>query len=221
MLSHGENTKPSASPAATTDTEPGQQGSASRTPASEEDEISDDDKFRIECFKGAAYHDGCERSCAFWHRLIMFFVTLSGTAAFGAWAADWVSAKWLSLATAVLGLFDLVLDLSGSAREHAGLRRRYGELLAEFESGDLSLARAKVALHRIWAEEPTQYCAANAIAYNVAMRQLDRPAAHLLRVPVFRRFCCHWWRSAAYDFKRQSEFKSAWMRFNEWYKGKT
>jgi hypothetical protein len=99
----------------------------------------------------------------------MFSVIMLGTSS----VADILTLRaktWAAIATAAVAAADLVLDFSVRARTAAFLRKRYFEIAAMLDGGEMTAAQADAALLRIAAEEEPPYMAAHAIAENWATR---------------------------------------------------
>ena len=131
--------------------------------------------FKFNCIRNAAYHEDREHYYASVHRWLMFIVVALGTLSIGASLAH--ENIWASLGTliAVLaGLFDVVWNVDGLAREHSILRRRCYDLLARMEAGE-PLDVLQAAFARVVADEPPAMHAVNALAFNAAVDALGRP----------------------------------------------
>jgi hypothetical protein len=198
-------TRSSAAPttAAVTKAKSADKKSARSTSAEIED-------IKFESMKGAYYHEGREAHLGFIHRALLFLVTFLGTAtASQLLAGGTISPTWTGLATAMVGLIDLVFDLPGKARNHGFLRRRFIELSAFSDDHRWQTDALKERLHSIFADEPPQFRYANAIAYNNALRTIygnDRNDK-LLVVSTFRTMSRNWFRYESYDFKTKIEME--------------
>lgn len=177
----------------------GQSGRAST--ASMIADLTESDRFKFEALKSAFYHEDREHYFARLHKVIMFVVAMSGTAALAAIASSnaWIDPKWIAASTAAAGIIDLVFDLSGKAREHATLRRRFLDVNADFEAGELDERRGFARLARLYAEEPPAYRVANFVAYNSAMRALGRDEADLCLIPAHKYMVRHWLPMPSFD----------------------
>lgn len=165
---------------------------------------------RFECSKNAFYHEDREHFFAVSHKLVMFIVAMSGTAAFAALSnpAAFGDPRWVAFTITAASLLDLVLDLSGRAREHASLRRRFLDLLAEVEAGGIELSKANGVLYRLYAEEPVSYRIVNSLAYNSAARAFGHEEKTLLKVSLARRISRHFFPSPGFDPKTIGESNS-------------
>lgn len=190
--------------ASSAQTKPRYKGNSTRTTSAEMNDI------KFESLKGAYYHEGREAHFDMMHRALLFLVTFLGTAtASQLLAAGTISPTWTGLATAVVGLIDLVFDLSGKARNHGFLRRRLIELNGFCDDPRWKIDALKERLHSIYADEPPQFKCANAIAYNNALRTIhgnDHEDA-LLVVSDFMATFRNWFRFESYDFKTKDEQK--------------
>lgn len=146
-------------------------------------EIDPELEFKIRCLSSALYHDDRERFFAWVHRGAMFFVVAFGTAAISPLKDTFPHA--LPAAITLTGLLDLVFDLSGKARLHATLRKQIYGVLADVGHEPLPNLERRLVL--IYSDEPPCMGAANAVAYNRAMRSYGRPEKHLVKIT--------WWES--------------------------
>jgi len=155
---------------------------------------------RKTCYMNIHYHAGREAFLDSTHRWFMFAVILSGAAAF----SDLVPAfrTWAPAVAALIGALDLTFDLSNRARSHALFRRRYCEVLGDFEAGHIDADKAKAKLSAIEAEEEPVYLAALMISNNRAERQVyDEHELTLIDVPVGHRLFQNLWRFDDHDYK--------------------
>jgi len=157
--------------------------------------------FRIDCLRNARYHEDREWFFAIIHKLTMFVVVLGGTAAF-AFVNQY---RWAVALISIAAIVDLVFDVSGKARLHAGLRRRYNYVLAQSYNPSRDLASLEEQAVSIYGEEPPCMHAVNALAYNAAMRAFDRPEKKLLQITNMQRLLRHLWAYTAEDFKTGEE----------------
>jgi hypothetical protein len=113
-------------------------------------ELSERVKFQIDCLRSARYHEDRERFFARIHRATMFTVVASGTASLA-----WIRATpYLAGLITLVGLIDLVFDVSGKARLHASLRRRVYDLLAISENDAYPLPKLREQASQIYGDEP-------------------------------------------------------------------
>lgn len=93
---------------------------------------------------------------------------------------------------AVFAALDLTFDLSNRARGHALMKRRYFELLADFNEGKRTLVESQGCLHRFSADEEPAYCALVATSWNAAQEMVFGDDAKKYIVPrchkIFRNF---------------------------------
>jgi hypothetical protein len=163
--------------------------------------ISDEENFKVRCLSSALYHEDRERFFAWLHRSAMFLVVLSGTAALSPLKGHFPIA--LPAITTLLGLLDLVFDLSGKARLHATLRRQVYAVLADVGHETLPDLERKLTL--IYADEPPCMYAVNAVAYNRAMTSYGRPQEFLLQVGWKSTFLRHLWPFTPSSFRANDE----------------
>lgn len=133
--------------------------------------LTDIQSFEIKCLASALYHEDRERFFAWTHRAAMFLVVASGTAALSPLKETYPVG--IPAFITLIGLLDLVFDLSGKARLHATLRKQIYAILADVGHDDLKDLERRLTL--VYAEEPPCMHAVNALAYNQAMRSYGRP----------------------------------------------
>jgi hypothetical protein len=163
-------------------------------------------EFKINCLSSALYHEDRERFFAWVHRTAMFLVVASGTAALSPLKETFPHA--IPAVTTLVGLLDLVFDLSGKARLHAGLRKQIYSVLADADGYD-SLDNLNRRLILIYAEEPPTMYAVSAIAYNRAMMSYGRPHKYLLAIGNRDRLIRHIWPFTANTFKSFDEMDTS------------
>jgi|GEM_PF-2013584 len=179
----------------------------------------------FETLKGAFYHEIRESYFIGWHKRLMFLIALSGTAAASTVLSNYATlAPYIGILITILGLVDLVFDVSGKAREHGYLRKRFMELYGDCHGDPLDESGLNRRLFALYAEEPPQYRAVNAVAYNLARRTLfDDKEERRLVISKPQRLLKNWWRFGGADFNRKSEAnrRSLIRRiFGEWQHGK-
>ncbi len=165
-------------------------------------EISDITKFEIECLNNAKYHEDREQFFSFANKLALFFIVLSGTAALS--PLKTIYPNLFAIVITVLGLLNLVFNISDKAKLHGGLRKDTYNVLADLKIGmDISSLQKRLVL--LYADEPPVMYAVSAIAYNSAMKSLDRPRNFLVKVSWWARFWRHIWPYSANSFKTFEE----------------
>lgn len=130
---------------------------------------------RFDLLRSAVYHGMRERTQLRWQRVGMFLTIILGSSAFAAfWANASLIGQIASGSVAVIGAGQLVFDFGGTALQHADLRRRFYDLLAEAESiadiADIKALRAKMAA--LYADEPPEVERVNRKAHNRAGESL-------------------------------------------------
>lgn len=141
------------------------------------------------------------------HRLIMFVVTLSGTVAFATIVQTSSVEKvgYFALVVTVLGLIDLVFDLSGSARQHGFLRHRFLEVFGEAHSSEAPVETLNQKLLKLYADEPTTFRIVDAVAFNAAASTLGRPDGKMLVIPLWCRILRHLIPAATRNFPSRED----------------
>jgi hypothetical protein len=176
------------------------------TTAEGQTEITECQKFQIECLANTHYHQDRERYFARWHKIAMFVVVLGGAATF----APVIRQYWIGgIAVTLAGLLDLVFDVSGKARLHASLRRRIYDILADSQDGNIDLAKLKKRAIDVYADEPPCMHAVNALAHNSAMGSFERPMKLRMKIAWWQRFLRNVWPFPQTDFKTFEELDKA------------
>lgn len=175
---------------------------ASTDSASEGPGLTPIEFFEIECLNSARYHEDRETFFSFVNKGALFLIVLSGTAALSPLREH--HPLIFPLLTTVLGLLNLVFDVSGKARLHAGLKRDVYIILADVKDG-ANLEKLRKRLTLVYADEPPVMYAVSAVAYNGAMTSRDRPGKYLMNVSSWARFWRHIWPYTANSFKRFEE----------------
>jgi len=117
--------------------------------------------------------------------------------------------------TTIVGLLDLVFDLSGKAREHGYLRKRFMELYGECNLAVSTPAELRKWLDDLYQEEPPQFCAVTALAYNSAKQALNKGKdIDLLIVPLRCRILACYRRFDDVVFKLSSEVRAEKSKTN-------
>jgi hypothetical protein len=161
-----------------------------------------------ECIFNMHYHAGREAYLDASHRWLMFLVIVFGTSA----VVDifpslpWVKVA-LSAAAAVMGALDLTFDLSGRARNHAVMKRRYSDVLTSCLRNADELAVARSSLMELAGEEEPAYHALIALSHNMAESQVYGDDDEHLHVPWHHKKLKNIVRfeGANYSLKSQSE----------------
>jgi hypothetical protein len=139
------------------------------------------------------------------HSAAMFVVVASGTASFAFVRAT----PYLAGIITLVGLTDLVFDVSGKARLHATLRRRVYDLLAISENHEYPISKLREQAAQIYGDEPPCMHAANYIAFNGAMEFWHRPREYLYKIEWYHRWFRHCWSFASTKFKTFDEIERA------------
>jgi hypothetical protein len=202
---------PSVHPAIPTLTA-GTQGQSPGSEATTRPGLTPLQEVRFNALRSAYGHEDRESHYSFWHRVVMFFVTLAGTAAFASLVGEIPSLnpKYIVLAVTVLGLIDLVLDLTGKAREHDRHRYRFLDLYADAQvASEKDASKLNLELHKIYAGEPILPQSVNVVADNRAMRSLGRDPDLMIHVPVLHGPLRHFCSRTSFDYKTVKEYKES------------
>lgn len=150
-------------------------------------------QFRFELVNAVLYHRDRLTWFTTLHRGAMFANVFLGT---GAVALLLQQHRWLivsaSLLLALTSAASLAMDFAGSARKHEDRRRTYHDLAAQLEESpgdEASLRTLRAKMIRAAADDPHVYKAADATAFNAAIKSLGRdPVDEFVLTPWQRRF---------------------------------
>ncbi len=122
------------------------------------------------------------------HRLGMFLVLVSGSGAVYALTHNKDYALLVAMVPAVVGALDMALNFSTRARQHAELHRRYLELVAEAQrsGAESHAADLNARLTLLYAQEPPDYKALDALAHNQVCEGRGRGECGLRVAPPYR-----------------------------------
>lgn len=156
-------------------------------------DMGDLDRLTFELLRCGYYYDDRARHYDRVQRSIMFLVVILGTSSVATALGNLPEGVLVGVAvlTTVVGLVDLVFDVSGKARTYTSLKREVYVMLSEVEVG-AGLKRIRGRLATAYGDEPAFNGTANALAYNNAMLALGRSTLDLFRISWLRRFCRHW-----------------------------
>jgi hypothetical protein len=166
--------------------------------------LNDRDKLRISLLRNARYHEDRERFFARIHKVAMFFVVAGGTSIL---ASFFSQVFFFAALVTLAGLLDLVFDVSGRARQHASLRRRIYDVLAQTEDPDRATTKLQEQAIQIYADEPPCMHAVNMLAYNEAMSSFGRPKKAHIKLTGPQRFLRHWFSYGSVQFKTFEEIE--------------
>ena len=137
------------------------------------EEIVQPDSVMFDLTAAALYH----RSRMAWfitlQRVSLFLTLLASTGAVAAIVkTNSTLAIWISFLAAAISAAGLAFDFSGGARRHDECRRTYHDLAAELTEDPACETACQAKIIRAAASEPPVFEAANAVAYNAAIRSL-------------------------------------------------
>jgi hypothetical protein len=149
----------------------------------------------------ARYHASREAFLDAVHRWFMFAVIVCGAGSVVG-AFQWVPHVGAALGAfaAAFGAADLSFDLSNRARNHALMKRRYFELLADLRDGTKTLDAAQACLHRYCADEEPAFHALLMGSWNAAQEMVYGEDARLLDIPKSHRRFQNFWRFEGFDY---------------------
>ena len=165
--------------------ESGNDSSRSVAPATELDAR------RISCLMNATYHAAREAYLDTVHRWFMFAVIALGAVAltdlfpkaFEFWGLHLAPKEICAAAAAVIAALDLTFDLSNRARNHALMKRRYYELLADVHAGRKSPSDALVAIDEFASDEEPPYKVLLLACWNAAQKTVYGDKALQFDIP--------------------------------------
>jgi hypothetical protein len=146
------------------------------------------DALRCDLLMNARYHSSREAYLDTLHRVLMFLIIVLGAAA----VTDLIGpAPWAHIAKGAAAAFavvfaaiDLTADLSNRARQHALMKRRYFELLADLIANKKPLDVESL-MHRFSADEEPVFNALLATCWNAAQEMVYGDHADAYDIP--------WW----------------------------
>ncbi|MFA6021352.1 MAG: hypothetical protein WC722_13895 [Rhodospirillales bacterium] len=157
------------------------------------------------CLLNTRYHEAREAFLDSTHRWLMFFVIVFGSGAVVAAGLELGLPKWinafLGASSAVFGALDLAFDLTNRARNHALMKRRYYELLADLKEGKKSKEEAESLLPRYYADEEPSYRALLMLAWNEAQEMIYGDEKRTYIIPPRNRFWKHVFRYEGVSFQ--------------------
>jgi hypothetical protein len=175
-------------------------------------EVASSDSFLFELVTAALYH----RMRLSWfsglHRLGMFVNILAGTAAVAAVVKqDQTLSLTVALVLAFVSAANLAFDFAGFARKHEDARRLYHDLAAELEESEpneATIHRLRARMIRASASQPVVYEAAQALAYNAAIRSLGRDTREEFVLKSWPWLIRHIWAFNGKHFPKRWELES-------------
>jgi hypothetical protein len=103
--------------------------------------------------------------------------------------------RWLTVAASLILAFisaaSLAFDFAGGARRHEDRRRTYHDLAAQFQESpqdDAAVKSLRAKMIRAAADDPHVYKAAEAVAFNNAIKSLDRNRSGEFVLTWYQRF---------------------------------
>lgn len=155
----------------------------------------------------ARYHARRRAFFDLWHKIIMFLVILSGSAAFsGVFGAP----QWIGLFVAGLGALDLVIGFSHKSRDHAVLHRRFVELISELQVSDESaLPRLTQKRLSIEQDEPPIYKALSLACHNEIVASHGNGDEHAVPIGFWRHVLMHFCLFSDFNPSSQADLEVA------------
>lgn len=135
----------------------------------------------FDLLRNMRYHSMREEWFASLGKLVQLVSLVAGTAAGATLLGSFLDERSRIVVSAVLGfavafitLLNLVFDLSGKARLHAGLKQRFAAVLATVEAkvelSPAAIAACRAEMARIYGEEPSAKLVVDAVAWNETLR---------------------------------------------------
>jgi len=142
--------------------------------AREDAVLKDRYELLADCERSKRYHGARLRFYETTHRWFIFAIVVSNAGAIFQFVNE--HGPWIPTATAVIGLFSLVFDLSGKARLHDSLYRRFASLNGRIESSanpeQSDISEWKIEIHGIYGDEPPVYRVLNQHCANQVLQAL-------------------------------------------------
>ncbi len=139
------------------------------------------DQLVFELVTSALYHRSRVSWFAGLHRVTMFINILAGTGAVAfIIGKDPLWSVVMSLLLAFMSSANLAFDFSGQARKHEEARHIYHDIAADLEESrgdEKAIKRLRARMIRAAAKEPIMFEAAEKVAFNAAIRSLNRDPA--------------------------------------------
>jgi hypothetical protein len=158
------------------------------------------DGLRCDLLMNARYHSVREAFLDSVHRVLMFLIIVLGAAAISnLFNAPFVKEVFAACA-AVFAALDLTADLSNRARQHALMKRRYFEMLADLTTGQ-SPVEIEAKMHRCSAEEEPAFHALLSLSWNAAQEMVYGDYADKYPVPLRHRLLKNVRRYAEVSYK--------------------
>lgn len=159
-------------------------GAADRSETAAGRRMTPERLLEFEAIRNSIYHQSKEARYASFHRWLLFIVVASGSAAVaGGTEAIGIPVALTASIAALAGLADIVFDFFGKASQHAQLRWRAMDVLAELKAGQTDLAVLEGRLARLLSDEPPEDSIANRRAYNRAVEALGLPDKDKYEIP--------------------------------------
>ena len=167
----------------------------------------DIDSLNFAVEKSMRYHQRRRGYYDAWHKLFMFLIILSGSAAFAELPlfqdADSAAFNIFGALVAGIAAIDLVWGLSHRARDHEMLFRRFSELAVKIRTEEGTETSCKEWLNErisIETDEPPIYWALEADCDNEVRRAWDRDE-ELVKIDRWFRWTMHLFKHSTREFK--------------------
>jgi hypothetical protein len=158
------------------------------------------DGLRCDLLMNARYHSVREAFLDSVHRVLMFLIIVLGAAATtNLFNAPLVKEIFAACAV-VFAALDLTADLSNRARQHALMKRRYFDLLADLTSGR-SPVEIEAQMHKCSADEEPAFHALLSLSWNAAQEMVYGDYADKYPVPLRHRLLKNVRRYAEVSYK--------------------
>lgn len=183
-------------------------------------EVMSKEKYDLvfDLLRNMRYHAAREAWFAGWSKFSQFLSVLFGTAAGVTLLSTLFTPEVRVFVSAALGFFvaiittlNLVFDLSGAARLHAGIRQRFAAVLANIEAEPIldrtSIASARAEMAKIYGDEPPVKMAVDALAWNETRRSLasNLSGDDLIPIKWHQRILRHIFAFSDFDARTQGE----------------
>ena len=163
-----------------------------------------------DCDRCARYHTARRAFLDRSHRVMMAFVLISGSSAIGAlngaFGPEWkevFNLTFIMLIPTVIGAIGAVWNISGAAREHEILARRFYAIASRINIEDASKEQIhewRAEVFEVYGKDLNLYHALNAECYNAATKAIIRNPKKLMRVRWYHHLLRNWVRFSEKSF---------------------
>jgi hypothetical protein len=170
------------------------------------EEMIQPDSVMFDLVAAAFYHRSRMAWFAMLQRVSLFLTLLASTGAVAALVrTNSTAAIIISFIAAAASAAGLAFDFSGGARRHDDCRRTYHDLAADLTEDPTCETACRAKIIRAAASEPAVFEAANAVAYNAAIRSLGLDEEERFVLTKWQSFLRHVWHYTGSRFPKVKE----------------